>query len=182
MSGLTDLSIFMAIPHCIGHCSFVINLLVLSPSRVWLFCDPMDNSPPGPCVHGIFQARILEWVAISWSHCKSFNFVLFQSCFGCSRSFPYKFENNVVTFHKKAYWDLIGLHQIFRSFRGELTPVLSLLTHENSGSLHLFVVAQLLSRIQLLAIPRTAAHQAPLSSTISWSLLRSSLISVSSVL
>ena len=27
-------------------------------------CDPMDCSPPGSSVHGIFQARILEWVAI----------------------------------------------------------------------------------------------------------------------
>ena len=30
-------------------------------------CDPVDCSPPGPCVHGILQARILEWVAISSS-------------------------------------------------------------------------------------------------------------------
>ena len=30
-------------------------------------CDPMDCSPPGYSVHGIFQARILEWVAISFS-------------------------------------------------------------------------------------------------------------------
>ena len=30
-------------------------------------CNPMDCSPPGFSVHGIFQARILEWVAISYS-------------------------------------------------------------------------------------------------------------------
>ena len=30
-------------------------------------CDPMDCSPPGPSVHGILQARILEWIAISYS-------------------------------------------------------------------------------------------------------------------
>ena len=30
-------------------------------------CDPMDCSPPGSSVHGILQARILEWVAISLS-------------------------------------------------------------------------------------------------------------------
>ena len=29
-------------------------------------CDPMDCSPPGSSVHGIFQARILEWVSISY--------------------------------------------------------------------------------------------------------------------
>jgi len=30
-------------------------------------CNPMDCSPPGSSVHGISQARILEWVAISFS-------------------------------------------------------------------------------------------------------------------
>ena len=30
-------------------------------------CDPIDCSLPGSSVHGIFQARILEWVAISFS-------------------------------------------------------------------------------------------------------------------
>ena len=39
---------------------------VKSLSRVWL-CDPMDCSLPGSSVHGIFQARVLEWVAISLS-------------------------------------------------------------------------------------------------------------------
>ena len=29
--------------------------------------DPMDSSPPGSSVHGILQARILEWVTISFS-------------------------------------------------------------------------------------------------------------------
>ena len=30
-------------------------------------CDPIDYSPPGSSVHGILQARILEWVAIPCS-------------------------------------------------------------------------------------------------------------------
>ena len=30
-------------------------------------CDPVDCSPPGSFLHGILQARILEWVAISFS-------------------------------------------------------------------------------------------------------------------
>ena len=30
-------------------------------------CNPMDCSPPGSSTHGIFQARVLEWVAISFS-------------------------------------------------------------------------------------------------------------------
>ena len=32
-----------------------------------LLCNPMDCSPPGSSVHGILQARIVEWVAISFS-------------------------------------------------------------------------------------------------------------------
>ena len=30
-------------------------------------CNSVDCSPPGPSIHGILQARILEWVAISFS-------------------------------------------------------------------------------------------------------------------
>ena len=30
-------------------------------------CDPMDCSPPGSSIHGIFQARVLEWGAIVFS-------------------------------------------------------------------------------------------------------------------
>ena len=43
-------------------------LLLLSHfSRVRL-CDPIDGSPPGCHIPGILQARILEWVAISFSN------------------------------------------------------------------------------------------------------------------
>ena len=44
---------------------------VKSESGVARLCptpsDPMDYSLPGPSVHGIFQARVLEWVAIAFS-------------------------------------------------------------------------------------------------------------------
>ena len=30
-------------------------------------CNPMDCNPPGSSVHGILEARILEWVAIPFS-------------------------------------------------------------------------------------------------------------------
>ena len=41
-------------------------VIVKSLSRAWL-CDPMDYSLPRSSVHGIFQARVLEWAAISFS-------------------------------------------------------------------------------------------------------------------
>jgi len=31
-------------------------------------CDPIDGSPPGSSVYGIFQARVLEWGAIAFSN------------------------------------------------------------------------------------------------------------------
>ena len=34
-------------------------------------CDPMDCSLPGSSIHGILQARVLEWVAISFSRASS---------------------------------------------------------------------------------------------------------------
>ena len=43
------------------------NLLSEVAQSCLTFCNPMDSSQPGSSVHGIFQARILEWVAISFS-------------------------------------------------------------------------------------------------------------------
>ena len=44
---------------------------VKSESEVAQLCptlgNPMDCSPPGSSVHGIFQARVLEWGAIAFS-------------------------------------------------------------------------------------------------------------------
>ena len=52
---------------CSGKCQgkFLVFMLV---AQLWTtLCDPMEYSPPGSSVHGILQARILEWVAISFS-------------------------------------------------------------------------------------------------------------------
>ena len=55
-------------------------------------CDPMDCSPPGSTVHGILQARILEWVAIPFSRGSSWTRLvdyiclrLFLGCFALNR-------------------------------------------------------------------------------------------------
>ena len=39
-------------------------MLCLLTQLCLTLCDPMDCSPPGSSVHGIFQERILEWVAM----------------------------------------------------------------------------------------------------------------------
>ena len=53
-------------------CHYLLQCIkVKSESEVAQSCptlhDPMDCSPPGSSVHGIFQARVLEWVAIAFS-------------------------------------------------------------------------------------------------------------------
>ena len=57
-------------------------LLQLCPT----LCDPIDGSPPGSSVPGILQARILEWVALSFSnacmHAKSLMLKLKLQYFG----------------------------------------------------------------------------------------------------
>ena len=42
-------------------------MCVYSLQSCLTLCDPKDCRPPGSSVHGILQARILEWVAISYS-------------------------------------------------------------------------------------------------------------------
>merc|ERR1719295_826701 len=53
-------------------CHFLLQCMkVKSESEVAQLCltlrDPIDCSPPGSSIHGIFQARVLEWVAIAFS-------------------------------------------------------------------------------------------------------------------
>ena len=50
-----------AMCHVLGE--WVVKVAQLSPT----LCDPMDCSPPGSSVHGILQARVLEWVAMPFS-------------------------------------------------------------------------------------------------------------------
>ena len=66
-----------------GDCSHEIKRCLLRGKKLWqswkwksesevalscpTLCNPLDCSPPGSSVHGIFQARILEWVTISFS-------------------------------------------------------------------------------------------------------------------
>ena len=52
------------LPWALQHSSPVEVLVTQSPPTL---CDPMDRSPPGSSVHGIPQARILEWVAMHFS-------------------------------------------------------------------------------------------------------------------
>ena len=51
---------------CFPYLSVVVVVVLVTQSCLTL-CDPMDCHPPDCSVHGILQARILEWVAIPFS-------------------------------------------------------------------------------------------------------------------
>ena len=52
---------------CMCVCVCVCMVCVHTYSVLPILCDPIDCSPPGSSVNGISQARILEWVAMSYS-------------------------------------------------------------------------------------------------------------------
>ena len=58
---------------------------VKSESEVVQSCptlgDPMDYSLPGSSVHGIFQARVLEWGAIAFSATGQYLMAKIRNCF-----------------------------------------------------------------------------------------------------
>ena len=51
-----------AYPGCAGRATAAAKSLQSCPT----LCDPIDGSPPGSSIHGILQARVLEWVAIAF--------------------------------------------------------------------------------------------------------------------
>ena len=63
----------MKVPQKIKHRLTMKAVKMLIAQSCLILCDPMDSSPSGSSVHGIFQARMLEWAAISF-------------CRGCSGS------------------------------------------------------------------------------------------------
>ena len=108
-------------------------------------CHPMDCSLPGSSVHGIFQARILEWVAISFSRGSSRprNLISISciSCIGRQILFPLC---------------QLGIYAY-------IYFTICIYTKSSSSLKQLGCVCYSLSGVWLFVIPWTVAHQAPLS-------------------
>ena len=51
-------------------------------------CDPIDCSLPGFFIHGIFQARVLEWVAIAFSASRPYHWIKVSGMPYCMNSCP----------------------------------------------------------------------------------------------
>ena len=61
-------------------CHFLLQCMKVKSKSEVAHSDPMDCSLPGSSVHGIFQARVLEWVAIAFSNPWSAAAKSLQSC------------------------------------------------------------------------------------------------------
>ena len=130
-------------------CHFLLQCIkVKSESEVAQSCsslsDPMDCSLLGPSVHGIFQARLLEWGAVQ--------FLNKQSLF-----FQIKYSKNKSSLKKNSMSSVCFL---------------CLLCNFYFLVIHQFSSVQLLSCVQLFTTPWIAARQASLSITNSWSSLK----------
>ena len=71
--------------------------------------DPMDCSLPGSCVHGIFQARVLEWGAIAFSASPIYIYICIYQFNSVAQSCP--------TLHEPMVCSLPGssVHGIFQA-------------------------------------------------------------------
>ena len=131
-------------------------------------CDPVDCSPPGSSVHGIFQARVLEWVAISFSkgssQCRDWNWV---SCIAgrCFTLWPCL--HVLIGWVGRIFSQLIHLSNYHDVCFKYLTILFS-------------YSVQSLICVWLFATPWPKAHQTDLSITNSWSLLK--VMSIKSVM
>ena len=57
-------SIYSPISTCFAWIRLLVCVCVLVTQSCPTLCNPVDCSPPGSSVHGILQARMLEWVAV----------------------------------------------------------------------------------------------------------------------
>ena len=144
----------------------------LAAKSCQLFCDPMNCIPPGSSVHCIFQARILEWVAISFSResflprdqtCVSYigRWILYSEPLGKA------WTQAATAAAKLLQFCLTLCDSIDGSPPGSPVPgilqagTLEWVAISFSNSWKWKVKGKSLSRVRLLATPWTVAHQGP---------------------
>ena len=98
-------------------CHFLLQCMkVKNESEVAQSCptlsDPMDCSLPGFSVHGIFQARVLEWVAIPFSS-EGVRTLLLASCVDLSCTSVHNNSKMVIMAWNDIYYDKQEHHQAY---------------------------------------------------------------------
>ena len=165
------------------HICICVCMCVLVAQSCPTFCDPKDCSPPGCSVHGILQARTLEWFAISFSIYiwtneianTFYHFPLWCYSFSCGFLFLYEAIHICTCMHvhtaaaaAKSLPSCPTLcDPVDGSPPGSLVPgihqarTLEWVAIFFSNAWKCRVKVKSLSCVQLLATPWTAAHQAP---------------------
>ena len=122
----------------------------------------MDCSPPGSSVHGIFQARVLEWGAIAFSKVVSDSATPWSVV--CQDYTTTK--SSKVLMHAATWMDRKGIMLVEISQSQKTTDFMILSTtpcHLPRALIIYLCVCKSLSRFQLFVTPSTVARQAPLS-------------------
>ena len=98
----------------------------------WFLCDPVDFSQSGSSVHGILQARILEWVAISFSRessrLRDRTWVSGISCIDRRILYPWAMWETLSDKAKHIYF------QAWKSFSSHIFLILSITTQTRWAS------------------------------------------------
>ena len=152
--------------HCYSHSSYKIIYLVncfklpaAAAAKVrqlcLTLCDPVDCSPPGFSVHGILQARILEWVAMPFPR-GIFPIQILNS----NTSLAGGFIKTLRLTKIQSIFPLVGEKRLFPTIN-----MLGATSQRLFDELHLrnaWVLSRF-SHVWLFRTPSTIAHQAPLS-------------------
>ena len=160
--------------------AFVCRCCLVTKSCLTL-CDPMDCSLPGSSSMEFPRQEHWEWIAISSSRGSSQpRDRIHVSCVSCTgRRILYHWATREAHIYPCVYHMILKssvylmyLKNCFMASRIVLQVGFSKKQILRQTSFFSFVVAQSLSRVWLFGIPWTAAHQASLSFTIPWSLLK----------
>ena len=135
-------------------------------------CDPMDSSLPGSAVHGIFQARILEWTAISFSRGSSQprdrtrvsciadrHFTIWTT----RQPFPSPVDLPDPGIKPRSPALQADRNRTLQKPIWHFRQMMTFLVAEYTYIMYMNVNVKFLSRVRLFATPWTVAYQAPLS-------------------
>ena len=107
-----------------------------------ILCNPMDCSLPGSCVHGISQARILDWVAISFSRGSSqpWNRTLISYIAPGIVCLPGTAVNTVHTYHTQRVYSVFNSHnsltrQLLPAWEKWCLEIMQIIQSHQPGSL-----------------------------------------------
>ena len=119
-------------------CQIIYSIITcMSSHSVVSDCDPRDWSLPGSCVHGISQARLLKWVAISYTRESSQPVITSGSPTLQADSLPSEPLGKAVCYIRALQFALSHKHQLFLEKCKAVNRSLAHTLEKSAGNLHL---------------------------------------------